>query len=101
MIIAGGGPAGPIAARRAEKNGLSVLVLEKAAYPKDKTCGGGVSQKVLDAIEGINKGLIERKIFGTKVSLPARLQEHHRLFLIFSIDSLAAFRASSFLSCRT
>jgi len=69
VINASGGPVGSIAARRAAKNGLSVLVLEKAAYPKDKTCGGGVSQKALDAIEGINKRLIEREIFGAKVFL--------------------------------
>jgi len=70
MIIAGGGPAGAIAAERAAKKGLSVLVLEKAVYPRDKTCGGGVSQKALDAIGGIDKGLIEREIFGAKIFLP-------------------------------
>jgi geranylgeranyl reductase family protein len=70
VIIAGGGPAGSIAAKRAAKNGLSVLVLEKEAYPRDKTCGGGVSQKALDVIGGIDKGLIEREIFGARIFLP-------------------------------
>jgi flavin-dependent dehydrogenase len=70
VIIAGGGPAGAIAAERAAKKGLSVLVLEKAEYPRDKTCGGGVSQKALDVIRGIDKGLIEREIFGAKIFLP-------------------------------
>ena len=70
MIIAGGGPAGAIAAERAAKKGLSVLVLEKEMYPRDKTCGGGVSQKALDAIGGIDKGLIEREIFGARIFLP-------------------------------
>ncbi len=70
MIIAGGGPAGAIAAERAAKKGLSVMVLEKETYPKDKTCGGGVSQKTLDVIGGIDKGLIEREIFGAKIFLP-------------------------------
>jgi geranylgeranyl reductase family protein len=70
MIIAGGGPAGSIAARGAAKNGLSVLVLEKEAYPRDKTCGGGVSQKALDVIGEIDKGLIEREIFGVRIFLP-------------------------------
>ncbi|RZN44019.1 MAG: FAD-dependent oxidoreductase [Methanosarcinales archaeon] len=50
IIIAGGGPAGAVAAERAAQKGLSVLVLEKETYPRDKTCGGGVSQKALDAI---------------------------------------------------
>ncbi len=70
MIIAGGGPAGAVAAERAAKKGLSVMVLEKETYPKDKTCGGGVSQKALDVIGGIDKGLIEREIFGAKIFLP-------------------------------
>jgi geranylgeranyl reductase family protein len=70
MIIAGGGPAGSIAANRAAKNGLSVLVLEKEVYPRDKACGGGVSQKALDIIGGIDKGLVEREIFGAKIFLP-------------------------------
>ena len=69
MIIAGGGPAGAIAAERAAKKGVSVLVLEKETYPRDKTCGGGVSQKALDAIGGIDKGLIEREIFCAKIFL--------------------------------
>ena len=63
MIIAGGGPAGAVAAERAAKKGLSVLVLEKETYPRDKTCGGGVTQKALDAIGGIEKELIECEVF--------------------------------------
>jgi len=39
VTIVGGGPAGAIAAHRAAKAGLSVLVLEKAKYPRDKPCG--------------------------------------------------------------
>ena len=70
IIIAGGGPAGAVAAERAAQKGLSVLVLEKETYPRDKTCGGGVSQKALDAIGGIDKGLIEREIFGANIFLP-------------------------------
>jgi len=69
IIIAGGGPAGSIAAERATKNGLSVLVLEKEAYPRDKACGGGVSQKALEVIGGIDKGLVEREIFGARIFL--------------------------------
>jgi flavin-dependent dehydrogenase len=70
MIIAGGGPSGAIAAERAAKNGLSVLVLEKEAYPRDKTCGGGVSRKALDVIGEIDEGLIEREIFSVRIFLP-------------------------------
>ncbi|MEA2004332.1 MAG: NAD(P)/FAD-dependent oxidoreductase [archaeon] len=70
VIIAGGGPAGSIAAERAARDGLDVLMLEKAVYPRNKTCGGGVSQKSLDVIGGIDKELIERETFGARIFLP-------------------------------
>ncbi len=69
-IIVGGGPAGSIAAERSARGGLSVLMLEKATYPRHKTCGGGVSQKALDVIGGIDKELIEREAFGARIFLP-------------------------------
>ena len=70
VIIVGGGPAGSIAAERAARCGLDVLMLEKAVYPRHKTCGGGVSQKALDVIGGIDKELIEREAFGARIFLP-------------------------------
>jgi geranylgeranyl reductase family protein len=70
MIIVGGGPAGSIAAERAARDGLSVLMLEKAVYPRNKICGGAVSQKALDVIGGIDKELIERETFGARFFFP-------------------------------
>ena len=84
VTIVGGGPAGAIAAHRAAKAGLSVLVLEKATYPRDKPCGGGVSQKALDVIGKIDKELIERELFGARIFLP-----DHRNFTE-SLDSRVA-----------
>lgn len=84
VIIAGGGPAGSIAAHRAAKNGLNVLLLEKETYPRDKTCGGSVSQKALDVIGRIDKELIECEISGAKVFLP-----DHRNFTGILDDRIA------------
>jgi geranylgeranyl reductase family protein len=70
VIIAGGGPAGSIAAEKAARCGLDALMLEKATYPRSKICGGGVSQKALDVIGGIDKELIEREAFGARIFLP-------------------------------
>ena len=70
VIIVGGGPAGSIAAEKAARCGLDALMLEKATYPRNKTCGGGVSQKALDVIGGIDKELIEREAFGARIFLP-------------------------------
>jgi geranylgeranyl reductase family protein len=47
-IIVGAGPAGGTAAYHLAKKGHSVLVLEKAALPRYKPCGGGVSPIVAE-----------------------------------------------------
>jgi len=43
VAIVGGGPAGSTAAYRLARNGLRVLVADKASFPRDKPCGGGVT----------------------------------------------------------
>ncbi len=45
-IIVGAGPAGGSAAYHLAKQGHSVLVLEQANFPRDKSCGGGVSPAI-------------------------------------------------------
>ncbi len=45
-IIVGAGPAGGTAAYHLAKKGHSVLILEKAALPRYKPCGGGVSPAI-------------------------------------------------------
>ncbi|MGB5712357.1 MAG: geranylgeranyl reductase family protein [Waterburya sp.] len=45
-IIVGAGPAGGSAAYHLANQGHSVLVLEKANFPRSKSCGGGVSPEV-------------------------------------------------------
>ena len=45
-IIVGAGPAGASAAYHLSKQGHAVLLLEKAALPRYKPCGGGVSPQV-------------------------------------------------------
>jgi geranylgeranyl reductase family protein len=43
VAIIGAGPAGSAAAYRLASAGASVLLLDKAAFPRDKPCGGGVT----------------------------------------------------------
>ena len=50
VIVAGGGPAGSSAAAFAALAGHKVLLLEKAVWPRDKTCGdaaGGSSMRIV------------------------------------------------------
>ena len=45
-IIVGAGPAGATAAYNLAKTGKSVLVIDKASFPRYKPCGGGVSPAI-------------------------------------------------------
>jgi geranylgeranyl reductase family protein len=42
VIVVGAGPAGSTAARGCAARGLKTLIVDKAAFPRDKPCGGGV-----------------------------------------------------------
>lgn len=42
-IVVGAGPAGSTCAHRLASAGASVLVLDRARFPRDKPCGGGVT----------------------------------------------------------
>ena len=51
VIIAGAGPAGSAAAAILGEKGHSVLLIDKANFPRDKTCGDGVTYKALPALK--------------------------------------------------
>ena len=43
VIVIGAGPAGSTTARECASRGLSVLLLDKSEFPRDKPCGGAVT----------------------------------------------------------
>ena len=49
--MVGGGPAGAAAAIRAAAAGLSVVLCDKASFPRDKTCGDGLTASALRLLE--------------------------------------------------
>lgn len=62
VIIIGAGPAGSAAATALARGGCSVLVLEKAGHPRHKSCGGGLSARLLPYLDADLKEIIEREI---------------------------------------
>lgn len=58
LIIVGGGPAGATAALYARRSGLSVLVLDKERFPRDKVCGDALSGKAVMILRDL--GLLDK-----------------------------------------
>lgn len=50
LLVVGGGPAGASAAWRAASAGASVLVCDKAVFPRDKPCGDGLTPRAVASI---------------------------------------------------
>src|SRR5438105_2139091 len=51
LLVVGGGPAGAATAIRGAAAGLSVMVCDKASFPRDKTCGDGLTASALRLLE--------------------------------------------------
>jgi menaquinone-9 beta-reductase len=50
VIVVGAGPAGSTTAYYLAKAGLHVLLLEKAAFPREKVCGDGLTPRAVKAL---------------------------------------------------
>lgn len=58
VLVMGAGPAGVSAAVHLARAGFSVALLDKAVFPRDKTCGDALSAAALDCLD--NLGALER-----------------------------------------
>jgi geranylgeranyl reductase family protein len=68
-IVLGAGPAGSTAARHLARGGARVLLLDKAAFPRDKPCGGGVTFRADEACDLDLSPVTEREIYGVRISV--------------------------------
>jgi geranylgeranyl reductase family protein len=59
VAVVGGGPAGACAARTLAERGARVVLLEKHALPRYKTCGGGVVGRALRALPPAAREAVE------------------------------------------
>ena len=53
MVVVGGGPAGAAAAFTAARAGLSVALIDKAVFPREKLCGGGLTDRCRSSVESV------------------------------------------------
>jgi geranylgeranyl reductase family protein len=62
VVVVGGGPAGSTTARQCALKGLHTVLIDKAAFPRDKPCGGGVTPRA-ERLLGVDlTPVIERQI---------------------------------------
>ena len=59
VIVVGAGPAGSAAAYYCASAGLNVLLLEKAAFPRDKVCGDGLTPRAVTELVAMGVPLRE------------------------------------------
>jgi geranylgeranyl reductase family protein len=51
LLVVGGGPAGSAASYWAAKAGLDVVTVEKKRFPRDKTCGDGLTPRAVKQLD--------------------------------------------------
>lgn len=69
-IVIGAGPAGSTAAREIRERGHSVLLLDRAAFPRPKPCGGGVSAACAALLPFDITPVVEHEITGIVIGDP-------------------------------
>jgi len=69
VLVVGGGPAGATAAFQVARAGLDVMLVDRARFPRDKTCGESVSPGGIRRLESI--GLSLRTLSSSSAMVPA------------------------------
>lgn len=77
-VVVGAGPAGALAARELGRRGVSVLLVDKAAFPRWKVCGSCLNGRALAALAGVGLGQLVKQLGAiplTKLRLSTRQRE--------------------------
>jgi geranylgeranyl reductase family protein len=56
LLVIGGGPSGSAAAYWAARHGLDVAFVEKKTFPREKTCGDGLTPRAVTQLEAMGLG---------------------------------------------
>jgi geranylgeranyl reductase family protein len=65
VVVVGAGPAGTATAIAARDLGLEVLMVDKATFPRDKTCGDGLTTGALRLLERLGLALPDLPSYAT------------------------------------
>jgi geranylgeranyl reductase family protein len=83
-IVVGAGPAGSATALRLERAGASVLLLDKARFPRDKPCGGGLTMRAVRQLPVSPEPVVEHRVdrLGLRLQYSSRFERRGREPLI-------------------
>ncbi len=83
VLVVGAGPAGSAAAIHLARGGAHVLLADRARFPRDKPCGGGVTGRALKQAPCDITPVVERVVHTFELRL-----NHHRSFRRTSAEPL-------------
>lgn len=81
MLVVGAGPAGSATAIHLARAGARVLLAERATFPRDKPCGGGLTGRALARIPVDPTPVVERDVDRFELRLrygPSFARAHHK-----------------------
>lgn len=96
-IVVGAGPAGSVTAFRLASEGASVLLLDKARFPRDKPCGGGLTLRAVNQLpfspEPVVEHVVDAMQFRLRYGSSYLRQSAEPLILMTQRSRLDAFLA--------
>ena len=93
-LVIGAGPGGALAARQLALAGLSTLLVERHAFPRNKVCGGCLNGRALHVLQAVG---LERPLQAlSPVSLNRFIVQANRRRVALDIVAGAAIQRSSF-----
>jgi geranylgeranyl reductase family protein len=79
ILIVGAGPSGSYLAYLLSKNGYKVKIIDKENFPRNKVCGGGISNKTVELLDFDISAVIQKNISGAFLSYQNKnmIIKHH------------------------
>ncbi len=68
VLIVGAGPSGGYLGYLLSKEGLKVKIIDKEIFPRDKVCGGGISNKTVELLDFDITPIVQKNIIGAFLS---------------------------------
>ena len=78
VVVVGAGPGGSTAAYRMARGGAKVLLLDRARFPRDKPCGGGLTGRALKSLPIDVTPVVEDAVDKVELRLRFRASTSHR-----------------------